>query len=146
MHRQQGAGLIEVLVAVLVMAIGMLGIAAMQASALRNSQGSLQRSQAVVHTYAVLDAMRANLDAARNGEYDTGMQCDAVAGGSLAENDRAAWLDGLKRTLGDEACGAISCEAVGGSVFRECEITVQWNDSRGTGGDAAQQVTTRTRI
>lgn len=146
MRSQEGAGLIEVLVAMLVMAIGMLGIAAMQASALRNSQSSLERSQAVVQTYAVLDAMRANLDAARNGEYDVSLQCSAMVGGSLAQNDRMAWLQGLKRTLGDDACGAISCEASGSGDMRECTITVQWSDLRGTGGDAAQQVTTRTRV
>ena len=55
-HQQVGVTLIEVLVAVLVMAIGLLGIAALQATALRNSQSSLERSQAVVHTYAILDA------------------------------------------------------------------------------------------
>ena len=144
--RQAGVGLIEVMVAVLVMAVGMLGIAAMQATALRNSQSSLERSQAVVQTYAVLDAMRANLNAARAGAYDTPLQCNAAIGGTLAQNDRAAWLQGLKRTLGEQACGAIVCAGIAGSDARECTITVQWNDERGAGGDAAQQVITRTRV
>jgi len=143
---QAGVGLIEVMVAVLVMAVGLLGIAAMQAAALRNSQSSLERSQAVVQTYAVLDAMRANLGAARAGAYDTALQCNASVGGTLAENDRAAWLQGLKRTLGEQACGAIVCAAIAGSEARECTVTVQWNDERGSGGDSAQQVVTRTRV
>lgn len=144
--RQTGVGLIEVMVAVLVMAVGLLGIAAMQAAALRNSQSSLERSQAVVQTYAVLDAMRANLNAARSGAYDTPLQCDALVGGTLAENDRAAWLESLKRTLGEQACGAIACVAIAASDARECTITVQWNDERGSGGNSAQQVVTRTRV
>ena len=45
---QQGMSLLEVLIAVLVLAIGLLGIAALQATALRNSQSSLERNQAVM--------------------------------------------------------------------------------------------------
>jgi type IV pilus assembly protein PilV len=63
-------GLIEVLVAVLVLGIGLLGVAAMQATALRNSQSSLERSQGVMHVYTILDAMRANPQAARAGGYN----------------------------------------------------------------------------
>ena len=55
---QRGAGLLEVLIAVLVMGIGLLGIAALQATALRNAQSSMERSQAVVQAYAILDSMR----------------------------------------------------------------------------------------
>ena len=47
----RGVGLIEVLIAVLVMGIGMLGIAALQATSLRNSQSSLERGNAVIQTY-----------------------------------------------------------------------------------------------
>ena len=47
---QAGAGLIEVLVAVLVMGVGLLGIAAMQATALRNHQSALERTQATIQT------------------------------------------------------------------------------------------------
>ncbi|MFL8092610.1 prepilin-type N-terminal cleavage/methylation domain-containing protein, partial [Xanthomonas vasicola] len=43
-----GIGLIEVLISVVILGVGMLGIAAMQATALRNSQSSLERSQAVI--------------------------------------------------------------------------------------------------
>lgn len=144
--KQAGVGLIEVLVAVLILAVGMLGVAALQATALRNSQSSLERSQAVVYSYAVLDAMRANQAAARAGAYDMAMQCKAVAGGTLAQSDRSTWLANLKSTLGDDACGAIECQAVGGSDTRDCTVTVRWNDSRGTDGQAQQQITTRTRV
>ena len=48
--RQRGVGLIEVLIAVLVMAIGMLGIAALQSITLKNSGGAAERTQAVIET------------------------------------------------------------------------------------------------
>lgn len=141
-----GVGLIEVLVAVLILAVGMLGVAALQATALRNSQSSLERSQAVISSYAILDAMRANQSVVRTGAYDMDMQCDALAGGNLSQNDRSAWITNLQTTLGEDACGEIECEAVVNSEMRDCTITVQWNDARGTDGEAQQQVTTRTRI
>ena len=68
--RQRGVGLVEVLVAVTVLAIGMLGIAAMQATALHNRQSAVERSEAVVHSYGILERMRANHAVAANGGYD----------------------------------------------------------------------------
>jgi len=146
-----GVGLIEVLIAVLVMAIGLLGIAALQATALRNSQSSLERSQAVIHSYAILDAMRANLPAARAGAYNMAAPvctAPAVAGGaSLAASDQARWLQSLETSMGSEdACGQILCVAIPGSQSRDCTITVQWDDTRGTEGAIDQQTITVTRL
>jgi type IV pilus assembly protein PilV len=141
----RGAGLIEVLVAVLVLGIGLLGIAAMQATALRNSQSALERSQAVVQTYSIVDAMRANRDVAiAGGGYTMGMTCDPPAAGSLMANDQRAWIESLEGSLGSTACGQIACNA------GVCAITVRWDDSRagseGAFGNNQYAVTTRTRI
>lgn len=143
-----GVGLIEVLISVLVMAIGLLGIAALQATALRNSQSALERSQAVIHSYSVLDAMRANLSSARTGAYNmAALVCSVpAAAGTLVSADQARWLSALQATMGKTSCGQISCQPIVGSVARECTITVQWDDTRGTGGKAAQQITMRTRL
>lgn len=144
---QAGMGLIEILVAVLILAIGLLGVAALQATSLRNGQSALERSQAVIHSYAILDAMRANLEVARNGGYNSGLVCKAAGagGGSLVEQDRSRWLAAIHSGLGDDACGAIQCvdDAAGGS---RCEVTVQWNDGRATAGSERHQVTTETRL
>ena len=45
--RQSGATMIEVLIALVIFAFGVLGLAGMQARALSYSQGALLRSQAV---------------------------------------------------------------------------------------------------
>lgn len=140
-HGQAGVGLLEVLIAVLIMGIGMLGIAAMQATALRNSQSSLERSQAVIQTYAILDAMRVNVAQARIGGYDLStMTCSYPSTGSLVANDLNHWIGDLHRSLGDAACGQITCGS------EQCAITVQWDDSRGSGGEDKQEVTTVTRL
>src|SRR3954453_17507433 len=86
--QQAGVSLIEVMVSVLVLGVALLGIAAMQATALRNGQSSLERSQIVAYSYSAIDAMRANRQAALAGAYNTdGMECSVPSGGSLAQND-----------------------------------------------------------
>lgn len=138
---QRGAGLIEVMVAVLILGIGLLGVAAMQATALRNSQSALERSQAVMQTYAILDAMRVNLTVARIGGYDLAtMTCTAPSQGDLAADDLNYWVESLKANLDESACGQIVCSSA------DCEISVQWDDSRGSGGATAQTVVTRTKL
>jgi type IV pilus assembly protein PilV len=139
----RGVGLIEVMIAVLIMGIGLLGIAAMQATTLRNSQSSVERSQAVVQTYTILDSMRANLDAARNNLSNIGLTCTVPAGGTLITNDQRFWLQTVQANLGTTACGQIECAS------NACKITLQWDDSRGTGDStklATQALVTSTQI
>lgn len=140
--RQDGASLIEVMISVLILSIGMLGVAAMQATALRNSQSALERSQAVIESYAILDAMRSNQEAGRNGSYTRGMTCAAPSGAGLVSADTGRWITSMKASLGADACGAINCVA----ATRTCTVTVRWNDSRGTAGSTAQEVVTVGRI
>ncbi|MGV8932661.1 MAG: type IV pilus modification protein PilV [Luteimonas sp.] len=146
-RNQRGVGLVEVLIAVLIMGIGMLGVAAMQATALRNSQSSLERSQAVVQTYAILDAMRANRAIAITSGYNMGMTCaPPPMGTSLAATDRLAWINDMQQptVLGTGACGQIECVAPGGAGDgNHCTVTVQWDESRATadGSNAAASET-----
>ena len=144
---QRGAGLLEVMISILIMGIGLLGIAAMQATALRNSQSSLERSQAVIQTYTILESMRANRTAALAGEYNLAQTCDPpAANATLAQSDMRAWITSLEQTLGNTAntCGTIACNGA------DCTVTVQWDDSRATGnagaGAANYRVATRTQL
>src|SRR5690606_34431053 len=68
--RMRGISLIEVMVSVLVLGVGLLGIAAMQSVALRGGQSSLESTQAVMQTTAIIEAMRANWRSA--SDYNTG--------------------------------------------------------------------------
>jgi type IV pilus assembly protein PilV len=140
LSRSIGTSLIEVLISVLVLAIGLLGIAAMQAITLRNGQSSMERSQAVMQTYSIMDSMRSNLLPARANAYNMARTCAAPAAGTLAQTDLNTWITSLKANLGADACGTITCNA------NVCEITVEWNDSRGTRGSTAQTMMTRSRI
>lgn len=147
-RHQRGTSLIEVLVSVLIMAVGLLGIAAMQATALRNSQSSTERSQAVIGTYAIIDAMRANRTGAIAGSYNTGgWSCALPAAGTLAGNDLRAWMTGLRTSIGTgptdaTVCGNITCDAATGV----CLVGVQWDDNRGGGTGGAQAGSAQYRI
>lgn len=153
-HGQRGAGLIEILVAVLVLSIGMLGLAGMQAAMLRNADSSLLRTQATVLAYDIMDAMRANAEAAGAGAYNRGTadeENDACEippeGTTLAERDLRDWMTRLKTTLGDSpaTCGAIECTSPSTDDIR-CTVTIQWDDSRALGGLTQTAVTVASRL
>lgn len=65
-----GFTLIEVLVAVVVLAIGILGVAAMQTTSMTQGHGSLQASQAIALAYDMADRLRANSTDAYTGKYE----------------------------------------------------------------------------
>lgn len=133
----RGISLIEVMVSVLVLGIGLLGIAAMQSMALRAGQSSLESSQAVMQTSGIIEAMRANR--ANASAYNTAKTCTAPTGTTLATNDLGNWVTTMQASLGTSACGQIAgCPAA-------CEITIYWNDSR-AGGAAERTRVTRAQI
>jgi type IV pilus assembly protein PilV len=65
MRTQRGSTLFEVLIAVLVLGVGILGVGAMQARSLSSSHTASMRSQAVALSQDLADRMRANLTAVR---------------------------------------------------------------------------------
>ncbi|MCL1860227.1 MAG: type IV pilus modification protein PilV [Proteobacteria bacterium] len=158
--RQTGISLIEVLVSVFVLAFGILGIAAMQAGALRNNQGAFEQSAAVFLTHSILDAMRASMQpvpdnpgqwVVRQGYVTDNFICqnNQINGGdALVNNDLADWLRNIRDNLNGgaddgNACGQIVCNANNPNL---CTVSVRWNNSRSLGGDDAQVVSTRSRL
>lgn len=66
----RGFSLVEVLIAVFVIAIGILGVSSAQLISLKNSQSSYYRSQANFLVMDMLDRMRANPDGVQAGHYN----------------------------------------------------------------------------
>ncbi|WP_410474576.1 type IV pilus modification protein PilV [Guyparkeria sp. TX1] len=151
-HRrsQSGVGLIEILIAVLVLSIGFLGMAALQTKALSNNNSAMARTQATIATYSILDAMRTDRGSALTGDYDgtyTVGSCPA-AGSSLASGQVHRWCEGSGlnppdglAALGDGASGEVDCDGNG-----ICEITIVFDDEKASGGSDAQEVVTRARL
>ncbi len=132
-RRQKGIGLIEVLVAMLVVGVGLLGLAALQANGLKSSRTSYYRTQATVLAYDMADRMRANSTQAALYETDpvsaaTGTACStACSTAAIANTDLLNWSDNLAAQLpaGDGAIDAISATD---NVY---SITVRWADKDG---------------
>lgn len=137
--------MIEVLVAVLILSIGLLGISMVQGRALAANNNSIGVSMAVVASYSILEAMRADRLNALAGSYNRTVTGDSdctlsATTTTFATVQLASWCAELRTALGvaDTTTGAISCDA------GDCTITIQFDDSRlGAGSSSAQQVITR---
>ena len=57
---QRGYSLMEVLIAVVVLAVGLLGIAGLQVLSIKNTQSAYLRSQATLLAYDIIDSIRVN--------------------------------------------------------------------------------------
>ena len=68
---QKGFSLVEVLVALLMLSIGLLGLAALQTTSLKYNTDSYFRTQATYFVYDIVDRMRANsASVVDGGTYD----------------------------------------------------------------------------
>jgi type IV pilus assembly protein PilV len=127
--KETGIALIEVLVAVLVLAIGLLGMAAMQVQSSQMTNGAEQRTQAILLTADMMDRIRANRlsSADYNGVSvdPTATSCatdyapDATA--SVSANDITEWSN-LVVCLLPEGTGTVAVNSVTGEVT----VTVDW--------------------
>ena len=145
-RRQDGFSLIETLIAVLVLSVGLLGVAALQMNAIKNNQLSLQRSQAVVMINFMLDAMRANRADASNSNYNMAKTCTVpLAAATLVSNDLHFWLQALKDNIGNESstCGEIACQTNAGRT--DCRVAVYWKD-KNDASDAEEKFEVATRL
>ncbi len=143
-RRQSGVGLIEVLVAVLILSIGFLGIGALLATSMSTNNSAMARSMATVASYSIMDAMRADIDQAKALKYNKTVKagsCPASSTASLADAQLRQWCLQLGRNLGatDTTTGKVDCKASG-----ECTVTLTFDDSRaGAGGSDVQTVVTK---
>jgi type IV pilus assembly protein PilV len=128
-----GFSLLEVLVSLLVLSIGLLGLAGLQVNAVAFNHSAYMRTQATNLAYEIADRMRANRQAALDDDYDGGFAVmppacgSAVAGATVAEQDVSAWRI------------AMSCTLPGGNGSVDLDgdrltVVVRWDEARG-GGD-----------
>lgn len=146
--QQHGVGLIEVMVAVLVLSVAFLGIAALQAMSLSANNTAMARSMATIASYSILDAMRADSSNAAGGSYNTDTALKASScptdTSTLANSQLVQWCGLLGNTLGAAATttGSINCTSLG-----DCTITISFVDVRkGADGNKQQTVTTRAML
>lgn len=143
---QSGFSLIEVLVAVLIVSVGVLGVAGLQLLSLQNNTSAMFRTQAVQGAYDIIDRARAN----RGQDYSIAMDDDApnapncttqdCTPAQMRAFDLAEWRTALEADLPD---GTGSVESDDGVMT----VTVRWQDSRNPDVDPLEvAVTTRIAI
>ena len=123
----KGFSLIEVMIALLITSVGLLGLAALQVSAMKYNHNAYLRSQATFLAKDMTERMRANRVAALSGDYDHAFGAAASGSGSLASDDLAEWTVSVGSML-PSGQGAI---AVNGGV---ANVSLRWEDARGETG------------
>ena len=143
----KGITLIEILVTLVIMSIGLIGLAGLQMYSLQTNNSALMRSQATYLVMDMFDRMRLNREAALNGDYDynAGTEIDlnasgwgglatdvlsgppATAGSTIASADIFDWTTLVSQSL-PNGKGSIDCTNPGNNV---CRVVVRWEDTRG---------------
>jgi type IV pilus modification protein PilV len=118
--RVRGFSMIELLVAVLVMGIGVLGITGLQMVSLQNNRGALVRAEAVQLAYDIIDRIRANPSVNYGGlalgaapPAATNCFTNVCTEAQMAAFDQAAW----KCALGNFNTNAICTGLRDGTVL-----------------------------
>lgn len=127
-----GFSMIEVLVALLVLALGLLGFALLQTMNLRYTQSADYRTHATNLAYELLDQMRVNKMTA--ADYESASFSDAAAAGSSCDRPTGTgvavstvigrWQCRVVRTLGQESAATVEFDEVSGLVT----IELDWGD------------------
>ncbi len=121
----RGFTLIEALVALLALSIGLLGVAALQMTGLRQNLSASWRSQATYLSYDIIDRIRANRT--NRAQYAIGLGA-APTGTATSAIDLAAWKANLANTLPD---GNGQVRFVTPTVV---EVSVQWDNDKANEG------------
>lgn len=122
-NRNKGFSLLESLVALLLISVGILGIANMQFNGLVNNNNAYYRSIAVGLVSDMAERLRINADVASAGGYSTS---ESMANG-LASNDVNSWVTDVQALLPQ---GGATLVYTAGANGGEYDINVTWNNPR----------------
>ncbi|MBP5953569.1 MULTISPECIES: type IV pilus modification protein PilV [Pseudomonas] len=125
---QQGMTLIEVLVALLILTVGLLGAAAVQINALKYTDSSRMTSQASFIAYDMMDRIRAN-----SGANYTVTPPTSANPGNARDQDLYDFTTSIVNFGGPTATGSITLNQ------RVYTITITWSDARAANTANAQR-------
>lgn len=127
----KGFSLLEVMIAMVIFAVGVLGLAGMQVIALENSHESSSRNQAIFLAYSMSDRMMANRQAqdayiiANNNSAQSNTNCANIdcTTAQIVAFDHSQWKQNLSQQL-LSGSGAIT------GIFPSYNVTVRWDEDR----------------
>jgi len=126
---QEGFSLLEVLVSIVVVTMGLLGLAGMSMRSLAANDSSGYRASAALQAMQISDLMRANREDVINGNYNVAYGASSGSA-ARATADIVAWKAAIgKIPLGD---GAIAFDGASSTV----NVRVRWDDRRGNQGSS----------
>jgi type IV pilus assembly protein PilV len=129
--------MIEILITLVILSIGLLGIAGLQLTGLQSNRSAYYRSQATVIASDMIDRMRTNVDGVTANAYDNAdtsklpsdPNCISTSNGcsaaSLANNDIREWGSDITSLL-PSGRGTITANA---GIYT---VTVNWVESNDT--------------
>ena len=146
--RQRGITLVESLVALVVLSVGMLGIASLYITSLKAGRSALVRTQAVNLATDIADRIRANRDGLN--AYDTSLYGGAPAvqpcmgadcsSEDMAQDDLARWMQTLRTVMPGNATGEVIFQDQPGTQPNQYTIIVSWLESGDTERSATRLV------
>ena len=128
--KQSGVTLIESMIALLVISVGLLGIAGLQIHALKQNSSAYWHTQAVLAAYNMADRIRANpragiaytAGAVNNNCVGAGIDCDEA---QMAGNDIFLWDQQATNSLPNGNVAILFDDTVLPPVYT---ITVAWDE------------------
>ena len=141
LRQQRGFTLMEVLISMLVLSIGLLGLAGLQMNGLQSNNSSYQRTQASLLANEMIDRIRANRAGLLLGYYndfsgtvpsDPGCIASGCTVQQIATYDAFLWASELANRL------PLGVGTVAGSGANSLfTVTVSWDDNRSGTADTS---------
>ena len=137
----RGFTLLEVLIALLIFSLGMLGLAGLMVVSVKTNNSAYLRTQASFLAQSMADRMRANTSQinAYNGDYDSSTAgaagCTTCDPAGLVDRDRAVWsqqlIDSLPNPRANINCTGTVIPASSGAGTYDglCEFTIRWAEA-----------------